>query len=75
VAQAFAAGDPSVLYLGWDATHLYIAVNGGTIASQADAYVPANLPVSYDIGYASNIPGSRFLAAYAAVVECTHPLT
>ncbi|MCC6238103.1 MAG: phage tail family protein [Dehalococcoidia bacterium] len=74
-AQTFAAGDPSVLYLGWDATGVAVAVNGSTIATQANTHIPASLPTTYDIGHAPNIPGSRFLAAYGAVVECARPLT
>lgn len=69
----FAAGAASVLYAAWDSTTLYLAVNGGTIVSQANSSIPTLVATTLDVG--SRGGATQFEGAFAAVVLFSEPLT
>lgn len=72
----FAAGDPLAVLIAWDATTLYVAANGGTIATAGNTSIPAGLPTTVDIGSQDGATaGTYFNAAYAAVLLFSGPLT
>lgn len=74
LADTFAAGDATALYVAADASTLYLAVDGGTIgAGTARTQQPAGLPTTMDIG--SVAAATDFEGAYGAVVVCSAPLT
>lgn len=74
VASTFAAGQAMALYVGWNATTLFCAVNGGAVVSIANAQIPVTLPALIDIG--SELGGGNYFAAsYGAVSIHSAPLS
>lgn len=72
----FAAGDPLAVLIAWDATTLYVAANGGIIATAGNTSIPVGLPTTLDIGSQDGATaGTYFNAAYAAVLLFSAPLT
>ncbi len=66
VSDTFGFGDAKVVMCAWDATTIYVAVDGGTIVTFARTQPDATLPASFDVG---SVAGSvsYFEAAYGAV--------
>lgn len=76
LTDTFNAGDPMAVYVGWDATNLYVAVDGGAITSGANSSIPT-LPATLSIGTNPLDVGftSAMNAAYGAVLMFSAPLT
>lgn len=73
VASTFNAGDAKAVYCAWTATTLYLAVDGGAIASVGNTSIPA-LPATADVGSITGI-ADYFDAAYGAVALFSAPLS
>lgn len=74
-SDTFAAGAAIAVYLAWDATTTYVAVDGGTIASVSNSSIPS-LTALVDIGSQDGSTTSTFFnAAYGAVLLFAAPIT
>lgn len=75
VASTHAAGDPLAVYAAWDASNIYISINGGTLQSATRSQgVPTITTTTVDIG--SDFGVQFYLdGAYAGVMHFSAPLT
>lgn len=74
VSDTFTAGDAIALYFAWDASGVYVAVDGGAIQSASRTKTPAGLPATLDVG--SQDGSSNHLdAAFGTVALFSAPLS
>jgi hypothetical protein len=50
VAHTFSAGELITVVVAWDATNLYVSINGGAFTSLASPHVPAIGATTFDLG-------------------------
>lgn len=72
--KQFTAGEALAIYFAWDATKVYVAVNGGTIEEAANTLIPSSMSANAEIG-SDGASAAYFDAAYGAVAIFDAPLT